>query len=79
MLERKIDMVYRTVCTEVEVDVDLRDFETDDLIDELENRGHMATTDSKELVESIYQKRRNGQDYQAELDALIYTVLGKIV
>lgn len=72
-------MVYRTVCTEVEVDVDLRDFETNDLIDELENRGHMATTDSKELVESIYQKRRNGQDYQSELNALIYTVLGKIV
>lgn len=72
-------MVYRTVCTEVEVDVDLRDFETNDLIDELENRGHMATTDSKELVESIYQKRRNGQDYQSEMDALIYTVLGKIV
>ena len=72
-------MVYRTVCTEVEVDVDLVDFETDDLIDELENRGHMADTNSKEIVESIYQKRRNGKDYQSELDQLIYAVLGKIV
>ena len=71
-------MVYRTVCTEVEVDVDLRDFETDDLIDELENRGHMATTDSKALVEAIYQRRRLELDYQAELDQLIYGVLGKI-
>jgi polyhydroxyalkanoate synthesis regulator phasin len=72
-------MVYRTVCTEVEVDVDLVNFETDDLIDELENRGHMADTNSKEIVESIYQKRRNGVDYQSELDQLIYAVLGKIV
>jgi hypothetical protein len=72
-------MVYRTISTEVEVDVDLVDFDTDDLIDELENRGHMADTNSKEIVESIYQKRRNGKDYQSELDQLIYAVLGKIV
>jgi polyhydroxyalkanoate synthesis regulator phasin len=72
-------MVSRTIYTEVEVDVDLTYFETDDLIDELENRGHMADTDSKELVETIYQKRRNGVDYQSELDQLIYVVLGKIV
>lgn len=71
-------MVSRTVYTEVEVDVDLTYFETEDLIDELENRGHMATTDSKELVESIYQNRRNGKDFSHELDQLIYAVLGKI-
>ena len=77
MLERKIDM-YKTICTEVEVDVDLADFDTDDLIDELENRGHMADTTSKEIVEAIYQKRRNGKDFSYELDQLIYAVLGKI-
>ena len=71
-------MVSRTVYTEVEVDVDLTYFETDDLIDELENRGHMATTDSKSLVETIYQNRRNGKDFSHELDLLIYDVLGKI-
>ena len=77
MLERKIDM-YKTICTEVEVDVDLADFETEDLIDELENRGHMADTTSKEIVETIYQNRRNGKDFSHELDQLIYAVLGKI-
>ena len=71
-------MVYRTVCTEVEVDVDLRDFETEDLIDELENRGHMTDIASKEIVEAIYQNRRQGKDFSSELDQLIYTVLGKI-
>jgi hypothetical protein len=29
-------MTYRTVYTEVEVDVSLEDFDTDDLLDELE-------------------------------------------
>jgi len=71
-------MVSRTVYTEVEVDVDLTYFETDDLIDELENRGYMTDTSSKEIVESIYQNRRNGKDFSSELDQLIYTVLGKI-
>jgi hypothetical protein len=71
-------MVSRTVYTEVEVDVDLTYFETDDLIDELENRGHMPDTASKEIVEAIYQNRRQGKDFSSELDQLIYTVLGKI-
>jgi len=70
--------MYKTICTEVEVDVDLADFETEDLIDELENRGHMADTASKEIVEAIYQRRRLELDYQTELNQLIYTVLGKI-
>jgi len=31
------------------------------------------------VLESIYQKRRLGQDYQLELEALIYLGLGKII
>ena len=71
-----------TVYTEVEVDVSLSDFDTEDLIEELESRGNLppeCDLDSKEIVESIYLKRRNGKDYQQELDQLIYRVLGKIV
>ena len=32
-----------------------------------------------ELIESIYHKRRLGQDYQDHLDTLIYNVIGRIV
>ena len=73
--------MYKTVYTEVEVDVDLSDFDTDDLIEELESRGAGATDygDGKEVLQAIYEKRRLGQDYQAELDQLIYLGLGKIV
>lgn len=70
-----------TVYTEVEVDVDLDDFDTEDLIEELESRGHeyIGHSDGVELINTIWLKRRQGQDYQAELDNLIYTVIGKVL
>ena len=73
--------MYKTIYTEVEVDVDLSDFETDDLIEELESRGAGATDygDGKDVLLSIYEKRRIGQDYQEELDQLIWLGLGRIV
>jgi len=73
--------MYKTIYTEVEVDVDLSEFDTDDLIEELESRGAGATDygDGKEILQSIYEKRRLGQDYQFELQALIYLGLGKII
>ena len=73
--------MYKTMYKEVEVDVDLSDFETDDLIEELESRGSgvMDYGDGKEVLESIYQKRRLGQDYQLELETLIYMGLGRII
>ena len=76
-------MAYKTVYTEVEVDVDISYFETDDLLDELASRGSLpaeADFDAKELLESIWMKRRQGKDnYQEELDRLIYQVLGHVV
>ena len=64
----------------VEVEVDLSDFDTEELLDELELRG----TESpgfvySELVRKIYEKRRLNQDYQKELDELIYSSVGKIL
>lgn len=75
--------MYKTVYKEVEVDVDLHDFDTDDLIEELEERGELPSStgpyDSNELVQQIWQLRRNGKDYQRLLDDLIYAVTGQIV
>jgi hypothetical protein len=73
-------MTYKTIYTEVEVEVDLSDFETDDLIEELESRGAGADYgDGKEMLEAIYEKRRLGKDYQVELDRLIWNGLGKVL
>lgn len=73
--------MYKTVYTEVEVDVDLSDFETDDLVEELESRGSGTINygDGTDVLRAIYEKRRLGKDYQAELDQLIWLGLGKIV
>jgi hypothetical protein len=73
--------MYKTMYKEVEVDVDLGDFETGDLVEELEGRG-VGTGgfgDGKDILMAIYEKRRLGKDYQAELEQLIYLGLGKVV
>ena len=71
-----------TVETYVEVDVELTDFSDDDLIEEMESRGlafEYNSESGRELITKIYQKRRLGQDYQRELDDLIYLGIGRIV
>jgi hypothetical protein len=78
-------MTYRTVT--VDAEVDLSEFDTEDLIEELEERGEWTGTsssgsqfDSKELLQAIWMKRRVGNhDYQTELDQLIYAVLGHVI
>lgn len=70
------------VLVETYVDVDLDDFDTDDLVEELERRGmgmEVSSRTGTELITAIYLKRRLGQDYQRELDELIYLGIGKIV
>jgi hypothetical protein len=70
------------IYTEVEVDVDLDDFDDYELVDELVRRGKGFEVNSKtptELVTKIWEKRRTGRDYQAELDELIYVALGKVI
>ena len=74
---------YKTVYTEVEVEVDISEFSTDDLLDELASRSSLPIEEDfhgKELLEKIWMKRRQGNnDYQEELDRLIYEVLGYVV
>lgn len=77
-------MTRKTVYIETEVDVDISNFETEDLLDELEARGSLPLEvqgfNSNELVEQIWLKRRQGNhDYQQELDQLIYQVTGRVV
>ena len=72
-----------SVYKEVEVDIDLSDFETDDLLDELASRSSLPMEEDfhgKELLEQIWMKRRMGNhDYQQELDQLIYQVTGHVI
>ena len=74
-------MTYKTVYTEVEVDVDISEFDTDDLLEELEERGALppeGNINAKELIEQMYYLHRQGQDCTHMLDGLFYSVLGRI-
>ena len=73
--------MYKTIYTEVEVDVDLSDFDTEDLLEELTSRGAgtQHSGDGQEILRTIYEKRRLGVDYQRELDELIWNGLGKVL
>lgn len=72
--------IYR----EVQIDISdfLDDVDTDDLIAELKSRHKfsdaLAGERGLELLSTIYQKRRCGQDYQTELDQLIDQELGRL-
>jgi len=69
------------VYKEVEVDVELDDFDTDELIEELERRGTgtIEYGNGTEVLRTIYEKRRLAQDYQSELDQLIWLGLGRFI
>jgi hypothetical protein len=73
--------MYKSIYTSVEVDVDLAEFDTDDLVEELESRGVGTSEfgDGKEILQTIYEKRRLKQDYQAELDQLIWMGIGRVI
>jgi hypothetical protein len=77
-------MGSRTRTATVEVEVDLEDFDTDDLIHELERRGCDYNTQdvdgdaNREILDQIYHLRRTGQDYQQQLDSLIWNIVGRL-
>lgn len=72
------------VTVQVEAEVDLSEFDTDNLVEELESRGLDFNTKGvdgdkvRAMLERIYHRRRQGQDYQQDLSNLIYYVLGRI-
>jgi hypothetical protein len=70
-------LVYK----EVEVEIELDDFDTDELVEELERRGTGTVEygNGTEVLQAIYEKRRLGQNYQQELDQLIWLGLGRVV
>jgi hypothetical protein len=67
----------------VEVEVDLDQFDDDELIEELKARGHEVyareISTQEEDLEKIYLLRRTGQAYDHLMDAYIYKVLGKVI
>ena len=72
-------MIMPTITRDVEVEfhVDLEDFEDEELLDELASR-NLQQGNVQELIEKIYHKRRLSQNFDDELDKLIYAILGRV-
>ena len=67
----------------VEVEVDLDNFSTEELIKELQDRQYEDLNDFsipgvKTLVQRIYELKRDGKDYTYQLNTLFYNVIGRI-
>ena len=67
------------ITQEVEVWVDLDEFDTDDLIEELENRDTRAVGDSKLLIQKMYDYQQMGKDIQPLLNQLYDSVINRIM
>ena len=68
--------------TYVEVDVDLDEFDDDELLDEIERRKlsvlDASPDEARRLLEEIYYKRVMNKDFTAELDRYFYLTLGRL-
>ena len=76
-------MTYRskTIYTDVEVEVDLNDFSDEELLDELAERdlipgGHGT---GSELIDKIFNLRRQGKNFEKELDEYLYIQTGRAI
>jgi hypothetical protein len=69
----------------VQVDVELDQFDDDELLEEIAARGlgisvpEAEGSETHQLITTIWLKRRLGVDYGADIDALIYHVIGKVI
>ena len=72
-------MTYKTFYSEAEVEVSLEEWSTEELIEELRSRDaeDFAKTGSS-LLSKIYYARKEGRDFSADLDELIYQQIGRI-
>lgn len=72
-------MNFKKIYKEISVDVSLDDFNTQELLDELERRGIFNVDALTKDIETLYTKLKLAQNYEKELSDLVYKTLGKIV
>lgn len=71
-------MITITKDVEVELEVDLNDFEDHELLDELNLRNILVGEKGMEMISEIYEARKLGKPYEDLLDNLIYETIGRV-
>ena len=64
---------------DVDIEVDLSEFEDTELVEELEERGILPTQQYKDQLKKIWELRRTGKPFDQVLDELIYDTIGKVI
>ncbi len=76
-------MAYKTIYTEVEVEVDLDEFDDDELLEELERRNIQPNASwadpdqTHELIYKMYEKVRLNQNIDEELRNFFWRTIGR--
>jgi hypothetical protein len=72
---------YKTIYTDVEVEVDLEDFSDEELLDELAERDLIPDSggNGNELIDKIFHLRRQGKNFDKELDEYLYIQTGRAI
>lgn len=66
----------------VNVDVDISDFEDEDLINELKDRGYTIAgdiVDDNAVLSEIYRLMRTDGDYKSLIEDYILTKIGRVI
>lgn len=73
-------MPYRTIYKEVEIEVDMNDFDDDEIRDEYEDRFGVPADDEENWAQ-IYELRRNGKmdEFLRLIDKVIMDRTGRIL
>lgn len=75
-------MAYKTIYTEVEVDVDLDDFSDNDLLEEIERRNIQPNdwsdpNQTQELIYKMYEKLCLNKNIDEELREFFWRTIGR--
>ena len=71
-------MITITKDVEVELEVDMDDFEDHELLEELDKRNILVGVAGMQMINEIYETRKVGKPYDHLLDKLIYETIGRV-
>ena len=71
-------MITITKDIEVELEVDMDDFEDHELLEELDKRNILVGVAGMQMINEIYETRKVGKPYDHLLDKLIYETIGRV-
>lgn len=64
--------------TTIYTEVDLYEFDTDDLVEELERREVIISLENKNIIQKMFDDQQLGKDIQPLLNELYFNTIGRL-